>query len=95
MSELIWVYSIGFLMYSSKPLDDLLKSFDDFHRQLGSYWTAFISNNYVVSAAAADFFIKFSSEALRQHTQLWLQNEYMRSPLEQNRNRISNAILTE
>lgn len=82
-------------MYSSKPLDDLLKSFDDFHRQLGSYWTAFISNNYVVTVAAVDFFIKFGSEALRQHTQLWLQNEYMRSPQDQNRNRISNAILTE
>jgi hypothetical protein len=50
---------------------------------------------YIVTVAAVDFFIKFGSEALRQHTQLWLQNEYMRSPQEQNRNRISNAILTE
>jgi hypothetical protein len=50
---------------------------------------------YVVTVAAVDFFIKFGSEALRQDTQLWLQNEYMRSPQEQNRNRISNAILTE
>ena len=72
-------------MYSSKPVDDLLKSFDDFVRQAGSYWTAFISNNYVVTAAAVNFFIKFGSEAFRQYAQLWLHNEYMRSLREQNR----------
>jgi hypothetical protein len=70
-------------------LGDLLKSFDDFHRQLGSYWTAFISNNYVVTVAAVDFLIKFGSEALRQHTQIWVQYEYTRSLQAQNRNRTS------
>lgn len=72
-------------MYSSKPMDDLLKSFDDFVRKMGNYWTAFISNNYVVTVAAVDLFIKIGSEALRQHAKLWLQNEYMRSLRDQNR----------
>ena len=71
-------------MYNSTPVDDLLKSSDNFVRQVGNYWTAFISNNYVVASAAIDFFIKFGSEAFRQHAQLWLRNEYMRSLRERN-----------
>jgi hypothetical protein len=75
-------------MYNSQPVDDLLKSFDNFVRQVGGYWTAFISNNYVVTAAAIDFFVKFGSEAFRQHAQLWLHNEYMRRLREQNQARL-------